>query len=135
MPKMICRGGRLRSGLLALALSALAPLAAPSLHAAELVMLETRYCPECAKFKKDVGPSYATSKAGRLLPLRSLDIDNDKMDVALTGPAVMTPTFVFVEHGIEIARFTGYPGPDRFYRILNRVADRLIALGHPEPKN
>ena len=123
---------RLRRVGLALALGTLVLCAAPGVRAGELVMLETRYCPECAKFKRDVAPGYPTSKAGRLLPLRSLDIDTDKMDVALTGPVVMTPTFVFVEHGIEIARFRGYPGPERFYRILNRVADRLIALGHPE---
>ena len=126
---------RLRRAGLALALGAFALCGAPPLQAGELVMLETRYCPECAKFKRDVAPGYPASKAGRLLPLRSLDIDTDKMDVALTGPVVMTPTFVFVEHGIEIARFRGYPGPDRFYKILNRVADGLIALGHPEPGN
>ena len=113
---------------------ALQGLAVPPAGAGELVMLETRSCPECARFKKEVGPGYPASRAGRVLPLRSLDLDRDEMDVVLTGRVVMTPTFVFVEHGIEIARLTGYLGAERFRAILDAVAERLIASGAVDAK-
>ena len=34
----------------------------------------------------------------------------------------MTPTFVFVDKGAEMARFVGYPGREPFFRLTDGVA-------------
>ena len=94
-------------------------------HAAELVMFEAKGCTVCRQFNKDAGKEYAKSAAAKVLPLRRIDLHDDKIDVKLKLPVTMTPTFVFVKDGREVTRFVGYPGRKFFFQIVNTAADEL----------
>jgi len=97
-------------------------------QAAELVMFEAKGCTVCRSFNQDAGKDYATSAAAKILPLRRIDLHEDKIDIKLKLPVTMTPTFVFVKDGSEITRFVGYPGRKFFFQIVDTAADELRKL-------
>jgi hypothetical protein len=95
-------------------------------EAGELLMFRRAGCPWCQAWDEAVGPSYPKSDLGRLLPLRSVDLDRDPPPaVALVRPVHFTPTFVVVEDGREIGRIEGYPGQDFFWGLLGKLAREL----------
>ena len=100
-------------------------LADRTAQAAELVMFEAKGCTVCRQFNNDAGKDYAKSAAAKVLPLRRIDLHDDKIDLKLKLPVTMTPTFVFVKDGREITRFVGYPGRKFFFQIVNTAADEL----------
>ena len=71
------------------------------------------------------GKDYPTSSAAKVLPLRRLDLHDDKADFLLKLPVRMTPTFVFVSDGVEITRFVGYPGRKYFFQIVDAADEEL----------
>ena len=81
----------------------------------ELVMFDSKACTVCRKFNAEIGnQGYAARKNAQVFPLRRIDIHGGTVDIKLARPVTMTPTFVFVEDGAEIARFVGYPGRNYF---------------------
>ncbi len=92
-------------------------------EAAELVMFESRSCVICQRFHREIGPDYQSSPGAKVFPLRRVDIDTDKIRVKLERPVTMTPTFVFVDKGAEMARFVGYPGREPFFRLTDGIAE------------
>lgn len=103
----------------ALAASALAL----PLRAAELVMVEQRGCVYCQTWHREVGPEkYALTDEGAFAPLRVIDLHAPRPgDIAFARPLRITPTFVLVADGRELARFEGYPGEDFFWGILGMM--------------
>lgn len=91
--------------------------------AAELVMFDAKWCGYCKRFHREVGDSYAASDVARVFPLRIIDIDRDQPDFEVRERVRGTPTFVFVEDGREIARFSGYSSPERFYDTMRRAVE------------
>ena len=72
------------------------------------------------------GRLYPKSDLGRLLPLRTVDLDRDPAPaVALLRPVLFTPTFVVADEGREIGRIEGYPGQDFFWGLLEKLARGL----------
>lgn len=113
---------------LLLLLAALAPLAlaAPKAAAAELLMLEQAGCEWCARWHAEIGGAYALTEEGIRAPLRRADISSQPLPgVTLNGRAAYTPTFVLLDDGREVGRIEGYPGPDFFWPMLDRLLDRL----------
>jgi thioredoxin-related protein len=104
-----------------LALIAVAFAMAGAAAAAELVMFDAAWCGYCKKFKREVAPTYNSTAAGRIFPLRIIDIDREKPDFSLKEAVRGTPTFVIVAEGMEIARFSGYGGPDHFYGTMEKI--------------
>ena len=98
----------------------LALLATPAAGiAAELLMFEQPGCPWCRRWNEDVGPGYAKTPEGAAAPLRRLQLGETPPGVTLKQSVRVTPTFVVVDdHGREVGRITGYPGPDFFYGML-----------------
>jgi hypothetical protein len=95
-------------------------------RAAELLMFETRGCPWCAAWHREVGPGYPKSTEGQRAPLRRLDLaDTTKAGVTLATPITASPTFVLVDKGREIGRITGYPGADFFWGLLAQLITKL----------
>ncbi len=95
-------------------------------RAAELLMFETRACPWCAAWHKEVGPGYPKSTEGQRAPLRRLDLaDTAKAGITFATPITASPTFVLVDKGREIGRITGYPGPDFFWGLLAQLVAKL----------
>jgi len=122
-----------KSALLAAAVFA-AGLLSPALSAAaELVMFEQGGCVWCARWNREVGPVYDKTAEAKLLPLRRVDISQQRAaGIALNGPVIYTPTFVVVDDGREIGRITGFISDDTFWGLLDSLAAKL---DHPsEPK-
>ena len=94
-----------------------------SATAADLVVYNSEHCVVSRQFEKEVAGDFASSNASRVFALRLVDIENAPADVALSEPVISTPTFVFVDQGVEIARFVGYPGREHFFRIVEEAAD------------
>ncbi len=115
----------LETGLVALVLAfaGITGLLPRPAEAAELVMFESKSCVICQRFHREVGPDYQSSPGAKVFPLRRVDIDTDEIQVELERPVTMTPTFVFVDEGAEMARFVGYPGRAPFFRLTDGVAE------------
>jgi thioredoxin-related protein len=92
---------------------------------AELVMFRRAGCPYCAAWDRDIGPIYGKSNIAKRAPLRTVDLDRDKPAISLAQPVIYTPTFVLVNKGREVGRIEGYPGPDFFWGLLERLLQRL----------
>ena len=90
-------------------------------RAMELVMFESPTCGTCKLFKREVLPIYASSPAGKVFPLWVAGM-RDKVPFRLNEPVTFTPTFVWVDGGVEVGRFAGYYGKERFFRIVNSAA-------------
>ena len=91
--------------------------------AAELIMVEQRGCLYCRMWHQDVGPDeYSRTTEGAFAPLRRIDLHAPRPgDIVFASPLRITPTFVLVEDGRELARIEGYPGEDFFWGLLDRM--------------
>jgi hypothetical protein len=88
----------------------------------ELVMVEERGCIWCARWNAEVGPIYPASTEGVYAPLRRIDLRGERPeDLTFKAPLRITPTFVLIDEGAEVARLEGYPGEDFFWGLLNKM--------------
>jgi hypothetical protein len=110
-------------GLVAM-LTVLLPGAAGTAGAGELVMFDSKSCTICQRFNAEIGDAgYEASGSARVFPLRRINIHNGTVDFRLELPVTMTPTFVFVDKGAEVARFVGYPGREYFFTLVNAAVE------------
>ncbi len=94
--------------------------------AAELVMVDLQWCGYCAKFRREVAPSYDSSREGKLAPLRVVSVAKSwPSDLAAIRQVSYTPVFILVEHGKEIGRFAGYSNPATFWSELDPLLKRM----------
>lgn len=107
-----------------LALGLVQPLKAGDQY---LLMAEQAGCSWCAKWHAELGEIYPKTPEGRLLPLRRYDIRRDEAPAQLARPVLITPTFIIVRDGVEVARIEGYPGDDLFWAMLE-VAMRRAGI-------
>ncbi len=104
---------------------ALFATATPS-RAAELVMFESDTCGWCELWHEEIGVVYAKTSEGRILPLRRVDVDDNRpADLTPVRRVVYTPTFVVMNDGREVGRILGYPGEDFFWPMLGQIIDRM----------
>jgi thioredoxin-related protein len=95
-------------------------------QAAELVMVDMRACTYCAKFRHDVAPSYNSTAAGQVAPLRTVSpLKKWPSDLAGVKPAPFTPVFILVKDGREVGRFAGYTNAQAFWAKLNPLLAAL----------
>lgn len=100
--------------------------------AAELVMLEQPGCVWCLRWNEEIGGVYAKTEEGRTAPLRRVDITKPwPDDLAKVPMERLTPTFILVDNGAEIARLRGYPGEHFFWPLLADMLARLQASAPP----
>ncbi|PVB62184.1 transcriptional regulator [Labrenzia sp. 011] len=99
--------------------------ASPS-NAAELIMMEQPGCVWCKRWNEEIGVAYPNTQEGQRAPLRRVDI-TDRWPQDLSGIARerLTPTFVLVDNGVEIARLRGYPGEHFFWPLLDGMLEKL----------
>lgn len=122
-PRKMRRFCKLLPAILAVAASL---LWLPEGRAAELLMFGQRACPFCDQFKAEIAPDYPKSRAGRLAPLRHVDIWESRTGgIEGLEPAVFTPTFVLVDGDREIGRLLGYPGRRYFYPEIQLLLEKL----------
>ncbi len=97
-------------------------LASAAAQAMDLVVFESPSCGTCKVFKREVLPIYAGSPAGKVFPLWVAEMGG-KVSFRLNQPVTFTPTFVWVDNGVEVGRFAGYYGKAQFFNIVNRAAE------------
>jgi hypothetical protein len=116
-------------------LGLLAAMLSPA-AAAELVMFEIAGCPWCVKWHTEVGPGYPKSPEGLRAPLRVQRLETSRTGgVALASPVTVSPTFVLVDQGREVARIIGYPGADFFWGLLASMIAKLdVVVAPPEQR-
>lgn len=100
---------------------AMLSFASAGARAMELVMFESPSCGTCKLFKREVLPIYAASPAGKVFPLWVAEMGG-KVSIRLNEPVTFTPTFVWVDNGVEVGRFSGYFGKAQFFNIVNKAA-------------
>ena len=97
-----------------------------TLQAAELVMIDARSCSYCAKFRRDVAPTYDGTALGQVAPLRRVSAQGSwPNDLAGVRRAPFAPVFILVENGREIGRFAGYTDAQAFFASLEPLIARL----------
>lgn len=101
----------------------------------ELVMFDSKACTVCRKFEAEIGDKYMNRESSNIFPLRRINIHDGDVDIKLEQPVTMTPTFVFVEDGKEIARFVGYPGRKHFYMLIDAAADEFAKVQNSNKSN
>ncbi len=105
-----------------IAVIAMLGFASAAAQAMDLVMFESPTCGTCKLFKREVLPIYAGSPAGKVFPLWVAEMGG-KVSFKLNQPVTFTPTFVWVDNGVEVGRFSGYFGKAQFFNIVNRAAE------------
>ncbi len=95
-------------------------------RAAELVILQQPGCVWCARWDREIAPAYPKTPEGKRAPLRRVDVTKAwPQDLAGVTLERLTPTFVLVEDGVEIARLRGYPGDEFFWFLLDEMLAKL----------
>jgi len=100
--------------------------AASPLPAAELLMYTDPSCGPCRLFEHEVGGIYAKTAEHQRAPLRRIEIHAPPPDDlrAVEVPAV-APTFVLVDAGRELGRFSGYANDELFWLSLTALLEQL----------
>lgn len=118
-----------RSALTAFAVVAAVVLMASSAQSAELIMVEEKGCPWCARWDAEIAPIYPLTEEGKTVPLRRIDLHGRRPEnIEFRRPISFTPTFVLVANGKELGRIEGYPGEDFFWPLLNKLLKKHIEL-------
>ncbi len=111
-----------------IAVVAFLSFASAAAQAMDLVVFESPTCGTCKLFKREVLPVYAQSPAGKVFPLWVVETSG-KVSFRLNQPVTFTPTFVWVDNGVEVGRFSGYFGKSQFFNIVNRAAETYNRRG------
>lgn len=94
--------------------------------ATELLMLEQPGCVWCKRFNEEIAPAYPKTEEGKRAPLRRVDITEDwPADLEGIRRERLTPTFILLDKGVEIARMVGYPGNEFFWGLLDDMLSKL----------
>ncbi len=103
----------------------MAALIAPvsPLAAAELVMVEQPGCHWCERWHEEIAHIYPKTDAGRIAPLRRVNLRALPEDIDFTSRPIFTPTFILVQDGRELGRMEGYSGDEFFWFLLARLLD------------
>lgn len=86
--------------------------------AVDLVMFDAPWCGYCRAFKADVLPWYSSTAVGRVVPLHVVS-SQEPAWFNLQEPIRGLPTFVLVDGGREVGRFSGYSSSRVFFDTLN----------------
>ncbi len=90
-----------------------------------LLMVEAKGCIYCAAWNREIGPGYPKSAEGKAAPLLVTDIDGPWPDgVVLDRRPTITPTFILLQNGDEVARLEGYPGDQFFYPLIDDMLSK-----------
>jgi len=112
------------AGMAATAMLAAPAGAAPGLR---LLMVRRKGCVYCAQWDREIAPVYGRHPEGQAAALLLVDLDGPWPDgLALARRPWLTPTFILLRGGVELERFEGYPGRERFFDMLRGM---LAAAG------
>jgi hypothetical protein len=116
-------------------LAALLLLAGQASAEVRLLMIEAPGCAWCARWHAELGDIYDKTDEGRIAPLLRADKGAVPPDVTLARPAILTPTFVLLDDGVEVGRIEGYPGEHFFWPLLDRLIGELPSESREDPSS
>lgn len=91
-----------------------------------LVMMEQEDCHYCEKWLAEIGDRYHLTEEGRIAPLRRVTLEEAlprDLPPAMANISI-TPTFVLVREGVEVARLYGYAGDEFFWGQLQEMLNK-----------
>jgi len=113
-------------------LLALLAMLAPSVHAAELIVVDQADCPYCERFEREIAPAWPNTEEGRDVPLRRVNLQAEwPADLEAVARATLTPTFILVDNGEEQGRLVGYAGDNHFWFLIGQLLDKANAAVDP----
>ena len=87
----------------------------------QLVFVEQPGCAYCMAWDDQIAPAYPDTAEGRFAPLVRADLHlGPPAGIDYARKPRLTPTFILVENGAEIARMEGYVGEDFFWPVYSR---------------
>lgn len=87
--------------------------------------MEVENCHVCALVRSHIQPAYAQSTNAREAPMRFVDLNTvDEAALGLSEPVTVVPTIVLMREGREVARISGYTGPQIFFEALGHMLAR-----------
>lgn len=91
----------------------------------EFLVLEVKSCHVCELVRTHILPPYERSTTARDAPMRFVDLNAiDEAKLGLTAPVTTVPTIVLMREGQEVARLTGYTGPQIFLQAVPEMLAR-----------
>lgn len=91
----------------------------------EFLVLEVKSCHVCELVRTHILPPYERSAIARETPMRFVDLNAvDEAQLGLTAPVTTVPTIVLMREGQEVARLTGYTGPQIFFQAVPEMLAR-----------
>lgn len=91
----------------------------------EFLVLEVKDCHVCDLVRVHILPRYERSVTAREAPMRFVDLNAvDEAKLGLTEPVTTVPTIVLMREGREVARLTGYMGPQIFLQAVPEMLAR-----------
>jgi hypothetical protein len=90
----------------------------------EFLVLEVKNCHVCDLVRTHILPQYERSTTAREAPMRFVDLNAIDDQLGLKAPVTTVPTIVLMREGQEIARLTGYTGPQIFFQAVPEMLAR-----------
>ena len=88
----------------------------------QLLVAYDNSCGEYSRWQQEIGPGYGASAEGRAAPLLAVNMEGPWPDGLVLGNRPrLSPTFVLVRNGLEIARMEGYRDPADFNARLGQM--------------
>jgi hypothetical protein len=104
--------------------------ATASAQAAELAVFNSRNCPYCVAWEREIGRSYESTEEGQKAPLRKLDVDGRlPAGFPRIREVEVTPTFVLIDQGREVGRIVGYDGKRAFWADMHKLLSKIPPQG------
>jgi len=87
-----------------------------------MVVLEVPGCIYCNVFRRQLLPTYKSSKQAKRIPIRFVNLNDPALaEIGLTQPVGIVPTFVILEDNQEIGRIPGYMSRHDFFRAIDYI--------------
>jgi thioredoxin-related protein len=88
----------------------------------ELLVVEAEGCIYCPLLRRDLLPLYEASAHAAHAPMRFGDINEvDGRSIETQNPITNVPTVLVLQGNREVARISGYLGPENFLRVIERI--------------
>ena len=90
-----------------------------------LVMFEQEDCHFCERWLAEIGDRYHLTDEGKKAPLQRVMLGGQLPSGFSATDISVTPTFVLLNEGREVARLVGYAGDEFFWIQMQELLDKL----------
>lgn len=90
-----------------------------------LLMFEQEGCHFCERWLAEIGDRYHLTDEGKRAPLQRVMLGDTLPEGFSASDISVTPTFVLVNDGREVARLVGYQGDEFFWIQMQDLLEKL----------